>query len=157
MTTPNNCTTDPAALRLVITRVLNAPCHLVYQAWADPVQLAQWFSPQAAGCRSVSADLKVGGAFRIHMLCGKGESIAFGHYREIVPNQRLQFTWQWDHYAMPDSVVTVEFEDLGQTTRLTLTHEGLPDQKDVADHTRGWTSLADNFARFIEQPEIATA
>lgn len=151
MTTPNNPTPAQSDLRLVVTRVINAPCALVYQAWTDPVMMAHWFGPQNIACRHVAADLVIGGAFRIHMASEKGDHIAFGQYRQIVPNQRLQFTWQWEHYAMPLSVVTVEFADLGQTTRLTLTHENLPDAEDVAEHTHGWTSLLEKFAGWMEQ------
>jgi uncharacterized protein YndB with AHSA1/START domain len=150
MTTRHNPTLPQSDLRLVVTRIVNAPCTLVYQAWTDPGMMAQWFGPQNIACRSVTADLTVGGAFRIHMASEKGDHIAIGHYRQVVPNRRLQFTWQWEKYAMPDSVVTVEFEDLGKTTRLTLTHENLPDAEDVAEHTHGWTSLLEKFAGWME-------
>ncbi len=138
-------------LKLVVTRVINAPCHLVYRAWTDPQQMAQWFCPAEIECRSVAADLKIGGAFRIHMVSKKGDHIGLGNYLEIIPNARLKMTWQWEAYAMPDSVLTVEFEDLGKTTRLTLTHAGLPDEEDVTEHTHGWTSLVEKFVRLMEQ------
>jgi len=149
MTTPNNSTLSQSDLQLVVTRIISAPAALVYQAWTDPVHLSQWFSPQTVECRDVSADFTVGGAFRIHMASEKGDHIAIGTYLQIIPRQLLQFTWQWENYAMPDSVVTVAFEDLGQTTRLTLTHEGLPDAEDVADHNRGWTSMLEKFAGWL--------
>jgi uncharacterized protein YndB with AHSA1/START domain len=55
---------------------------------------------------------------------------------------------------MPDSVVTVDFEDLGKTTRLTLRHEGLPDQEDADQHAHGWTSMVEKIAQLIEQNNI---
>jgi uncharacterized protein YndB with AHSA1/START domain len=151
---PKNNSADASELRVVITRVLKAPCALVFKAWTDPQQMVQWWSPADIECRSVTADLKVGGAYRIHMVSEKGDHIAIGTYKKIVPNKFLQFTWQWEHYAMPDSVVTVEFEDLGTTTRLTLTHAGVPDHEDAADHQRGWTSAIEKFAGLIEQNKI---
>jgi len=57
-------------------------------------------------------------------------------------------------WSLPDSVVTIELEDLGKTTHLTLTHEGLPDEEDVADHKRGWTSLVEKFARLMAENKI---
>ena len=54
---------------------------------------------------------------------------------------------------MPQSVVTLDFEDLGTTTRLTLTHAGLPDKEDAADHSRGWTSAVEKFGQWIEMRE----
>lgn len=153
MNTTETCP-NPADLRLVVTRELKAPCALVYRAWTDPKQLAQWMNCGEGECRGVTADVRPGGAYRIHMVSNKGDHIALGKYLEVVPNERLKLTWQWEHYPMPDSVMTVEFEDLGQATRLTLTHEGLPDQEDVADHTRGWTRILDGFVQAMEQGKI---
>ena len=141
-------------LKLTVTRVVKAPCAMVWRAWTDPKQLTQWFSPSEVKCAGMTADVKVGGAFRVHMVSEKGDHFAFGKYTEIVPNKRLQFTWEWEKYAMPDSVITVDFEDLGATTRLTLVHEGLPDEEDVREHTHGWNSLVNKFAELIEGNKI---
>jgi uncharacterized protein YndB with AHSA1/START domain len=151
----NNLTTKAPGLKLVITRVINAPCAMVFRAWTEPKQMVQWWSPKEIECRSVDADLKIGGAYRIHMVTDQGEHhIAIGQYRQIIPNRLIEFTWQWEHYAMPESAVTVEFEDLGKTTRLTLTHAGLPDREDVPDHKSGWTSAIEKFAELMEQNKI---
>jgi uncharacterized protein YndB with AHSA1/START domain len=150
----NDSTVSPPGLRVVVTRELKAPCAMVFRAWTEPKQMVQWWSPENAECRDVKADVKTGGTYRIHMFSEKGDHIAYGKYLEIVPNKRLQFTWQWETYAMPESRVTVEFEDLGKTTRLTLIHEGLPDQEDADDHQRGWISALAKFAGMIEQHKI---
>ncbi len=150
----NNPAMESKAFKLTITRVLNAPCEKVFRAWTEPGQLAQWFSPQEVQLHDFKADVKIGGAFRIHYTGTRGEFIASGLYQEIVLNRRLKFSWTWAHYAMPDSVVTVDFEDLGQTTRLTLLHEGLPDQEDADQHSHGWTSMVEKFAPLIEQHQI---
>jgi uncharacterized protein YndB with AHSA1/START domain len=140
--------------KVVISRVIKAPCPLVFKAWTDADQIVQWFSPEDTKCKSVVADVKAGGAFRIHMVSKKGDHIAVGKYKKVVSDKRLQFTWQWEAYAMPDSVVTVDFEDLGKTTRLTFTHEGFPDKEDASDHNKGWTSALKKFARLMEHGKI---
>jgi uncharacterized protein YndB with AHSA1/START domain len=150
----NNQTKPTSGLKLVIERVINAPCTMVFKAWTDPKQMVQWWSPVDIECRSVTADLKIGGSYRIHMVSKEGDHIAIGTYQEIVPNKRLRFTWQWEHYAMPDSVVTVEFEDLGKATHLTLTQVGLPDREDADSHHHGWTTAIEKFARMIELGQI---
>ena len=112
---------------------------------------------QPAGSRSccnLTTDVKVGGKFRIHMVSQRGDHFAVGTYKEIVRNKRVQFSWSWESYAMPDSVVTVNFEDLGKTTRLTLLHEGLPDQEDASEHNHGWNSMMEKFAGLIEGNKI---
>ena len=150
MTAPNKPQTGACVgPDLVITRIISAPCALVFQAWTDPRLMAQWWSPQGVECRSVTADVRVGGTYRIHMSSERGDHIAIGTYLQLVLNQRLQVTWQWEHYPMPDSIVTVDFEDLGKTTRLTLTHSGLPVADDVPDHQWGWTSALEKFAGWI--------
>ncbi len=143
-----------AHARLVIQRVFQAPCALVYRAWTDPKQMIQWWTCAESQCRSIEADLKIGGQYRIHMATPDGDHIAIGIYQEIVPNKRLRFSWEWEHYPMPHSTVTVEFEDLGTTTRLTLTHEGLPTRPETPDHEYGWNTALDRFGRMIANREF---
>jgi uncharacterized protein YndB with AHSA1/START domain len=154
MNTKNDPTTVAKGFKLTVARIINAPCTMVFRAWTEPEQLAQWFGPAEVELRDLKVEVKMGGAFRVHFISKTGDHIATGNYREIVPNQQLKFSWSWEHYAMPDSVVTVDFEDLGQTTRLTLVHEGLPDQEDADDHTKGWTSMIEKFTRLMEQGKI---
>jgi uncharacterized protein YndB with AHSA1/START domain len=154
MTTKNDSTAAAKGFKLTVSRIINAPCALVFRAWTEPEQLTQWFGPAEVELRNLKAEIKIGGAFRVHFVSEKGDHIATGSYREIVPNRRLKFSWTWEHYAMPNSVVTVDFEDLGKTTRLMLTHEGLPDQEDASDHNKGWTSMIGKFARLIDQNKI---
>ena len=140
--------------KLVISRVIQAPCALVFHAWTDPVHIANWFGPEWVECRSFDLDVRIGGAYRLHMVSKNGDHIAVGEYREIIPNQRLQFTWERAAEGLPLTLVTVDFEDLGKATRLTLTHEGFKDQADCDDHNEGWTSLFEKFGRLIEQGKI---
>ncbi len=137
--------------KVTLTRDINAPRELVFRAWTEPARLAQWFGPAEVEVRELKADVRVGGAFRCHMVSPKGDHVALGKYTEIIPNARVRFTWQWESYAMPDSVVTIDLEDLGRTTRLTLVHEGLPDQEDAEQHTHGWSSTLDKFARLMDE------
>ncbi len=88
------------------------------------------------------------------MVSKDGNHIAIGKYKEILLNQRLQFTWERMAEGVPLTLVTVDFEDLGKTTRLTLTHEGFPDQEDSDDHNEGWASLLEKFGRLMEQGKI---
>ena len=156
MKTLDNTAPGPKGFKLSVSRVIKAPVNLVFRAWTEPDQLRQWFSPSEEECRDLTADIKTGGAFRIHTACKTGDTIAIGKYLEVIPNKRLRFSWSWENYAMPDSVVTVDFEDLGTSTRLTLRHEGLPDQEDADQHTEGWTFLLEKCGQRMEQHLITT-
>ena len=154
MKSKNNTSAEMPSFKLVVNRVIQAPCALVFRAWTDPKHIANWFSPEWVECRSFDLDVRIGGAYRLHMVSSNGDHIAVGEYKEIIPNQRLQFTWERAAEGLPLTLVTVEFEDLGNTTRLTLTHEGFNNQADCDDHNEGWTSLFEKFGRMIEQNAI---
>ena len=58
---------------------------MVFRAWTDPKQMVQWWSPADIECRNVEADLKVGGAHRIHMVSEKGDHVAIGEIQADYP------------------------------------------------------------------------
>jgi uncharacterized protein YndB with AHSA1/START domain len=97
MKTSDKTPASPKGFKLIITRVIQAPVDMVFRAWTEPEQLRHWFSPAEVECRSLSADIKTGGSFRIHMVSKKGDHVATGEYLEIIPNQRLQFSWTWEN------------------------------------------------------------
>ena len=84
MSTKNNPTIETTGFKLAVTRVINAPCEKVFRAWTEPQQLAQWFSPAEVELRDFKADVKIGGAFRIHYTGKKGEFIASGRSFSIL-------------------------------------------------------------------------
>lgn len=79
--------------RIAITRVFNAPRALVWQAWADPKMLAQWFGPRGFTSSVPQWDLRVGGALRIVMHGPDGHAYPMkGVFREVTPPERLVFS-----------------------------------------------------------------
>jgi uncharacterized protein YndB with AHSA1/START domain len=89
-------------------------------------------------------DVRIGGRFRVIMEDDKGElHNVSGVYQEVVPNERLRFTWSWITTPERESIVTVTFAPAAGGTLLTLLHEQLFDEAARAGHTHGWTgSLA---------------
>lgn len=60
------------------------------------------------------------------------------------------FTWRWDGDASAEhSVVTIEFQDLGKSTEVTLTHEQLPNPEERDKHAHGWNGCMDQLARLL--------
>src|ERR1700678_622474 len=102
MSTPNNGAGQCSGLKLTLSRIINAPCEMVFRAWTEPEQMLQWFGPEDTECKGVNADVRAGGAFRIQLISPRGDHVAIGKYKEIIRNKRLQFTWSWENYAMPD-------------------------------------------------------
>jgi uncharacterized protein YndB with AHSA1/START domain len=151
MSAPNNRSAVASSDReLVITRVLAAPPALVFQAWTDPARMMQWYAPEGLQTPYAESDLRVGGRFRVLMREPDGtEHDVSGEYREIVPDRKLVFTWAWLRSPDDISVVTVELQPEGDGTRLTLTHEQLPDAAERDSHQSGWSSALDKLGKLV--------
>jgi uncharacterized protein YndB with AHSA1/START domain len=78
------------------------------------------------------------------MLSPKGNTYtAYGKYREIAPFERLVYTWSWKeepHNDIGETVITVTLADAGDSTEVTMHHEGLPTEERRKGHEEGWTS-----------------
>jgi uncharacterized protein YndB with AHSA1/START domain len=141
-----------ANITLHMKRTFRAPRDKVFRAWTDRVELAQWFAPSAEYSTVVpELELRVGGRYRVemHHKDGNVHSVS-GTYREIKPPEKVVFTWRWDRDASPEhSVVTIEFQDLGNSTEVTLIHERLPNAEEREKHAHGWNGCMDQLAKFL--------
>ena len=128
----------------------------VYAAWTDPekiialVRARASSRPARCGPRSMS---RVGGRYRISFEASDGEYFEVGGvYREVVPNERLVFSWAWHSTPERESQVTVSLKPDGGGTLLTLHHEQFFDEAARDGHERGWNDTARQ-ARSICSPE----
>ena len=116
-----------------LTRMLDAPPEVVWQAWTEPEHLDWFFNPGTTPSKPTSVDLRVGGAWRQHMVENAERAyMTGGIYREIVPQRRLVFYWGasggWPDTDQPDGPeVTVELTPDGARTRMVVSLR-LPDQ-----------------------------
>jgi uncharacterized protein YndB with AHSA1/START domain len=137
---------------LTLKRRLNAPPAKVYAAWTDPEKIARWFGPSQVVAGSVRADIdaRIGGRYRISFKMQDGEhhEVA-GVYREMVPNQRLTFSWAWHSTPERESQMTVLLKPDGDGTLLTLHHEQLFDEAARDGHESGWTGTLDKLERYL--------
>jgi uncharacterized protein YndB with AHSA1/START domain len=77
---------------LVMTREFNAPGELVFKAWTDARQVAQWWGPKGFTNPVCELDVRVGGAIRIHMRAPDGVVYPMtGVFEEIDAPKRLVF------------------------------------------------------------------
>jgi uncharacterized protein YndB with AHSA1/START domain len=127
--------------------VVTAGVARVFQAWTEPDHMRQWSAPEGATVEAAEVDLKVGGQYHIRMKTDDGEYNAVGIYREIEPPRRLVYTWNWEEeeHDVGETLVTVEFNDLGGSTEIILTHERFPNLEAKSSHEEGWTSCLKRF------------
>jgi uncharacterized protein YndB with AHSA1/START domain len=113
-----------AVREVVITRIVDAPRALVFQAWTDPAHMAQWWGPRGFTNPVCELDARVGGTWHIVMRSPDGtEYPCGGVYLDVVAPERLVFTnIATDHAgkAILDGHTTVTFTEQGGKTKLEL-------------------------------------
>jgi uncharacterized protein YndB with AHSA1/START domain len=141
--------------KLVIKRVLDAPRSLVFAAWIDEKQAAQWWGPKGFTTITTEMDVRVGGKWRRRMRSPEGtEHHSRGFYREIVEPERLVFTFSWEQGGVlghgPETLVTLTFADLGgDRTELTLKQEAFETTLARDAHYHGWSGCLDRFVEYL--------
>jgi uncharacterized protein YndB with AHSA1/START domain len=120
----------PGDREIASERVFDAPRDLVYRAYTDPELVTQWWGLRNQEMVVDKMELEAGGAWRFVSTNPDGSEDAFrGTYREISEPERLVYTFEYE--GMPGHVLveTVEFEDLGERTRVKV-HSLFDSQED---------------------------
>jgi uncharacterized protein YndB with AHSA1/START domain len=102
---------------LVVTRTLNGPARLVFEAWSKPELFKQWWVPRSANMSLLSCELDVrtGGTYRLVFKVGPSKTMEFfGRYVEVIPGARI--VWTNDEGGHGGPVSTVTFEEKGGQT-----------------------------------------
>jgi uncharacterized protein YndB with AHSA1/START domain len=141
-------TTLVAEQTLNLTRRFKAPRERVFAAFSSAEAIQQWFGCGPPHIIECSADFRVGGSYRTRSYnpeTSKAVS-AVGVYREITPPSKIVYTWKWENdedWADCESLVTFEFNAVGDETELHLTQTGFPSDDSCQKHTYGWTGCLD--------------
>jgi uncharacterized protein YndB with AHSA1/START domain len=143
--------TEQTSVTLEIRRTFAAPRERIFNAWTRSEELRKWFAPGPLTTAVADSDLRVGGRYRITMRGPDGkEHTVTGVYQVIEPPKRLVYTWRWeDKPSAGESTVTVEFNDRGESTEVVLRHEGLPNEKERADHEQGWNGCLEKLEKVV--------
>ncbi len=136
-------TTSVKKEQLVVTRIIDAPVDVVWDAWTQPDHVKHWWGPKDFSSPSCTIDLRVGGRYVFAMQAPKqqGGQVSYiaGVYQRIIPVKLLEFTQALsdaggnpidpaqigvprDFPAELHTVVT--FRPRGDMTELTITQDG---------------------------------
>ena len=123
--------TTPTDREIVMTRVFDAPRHLVFDAFTKPELLKRWFGPHGWSLVVCEVDLRVGGTFRFVLRGPDGAEMGMsGVYREILPPERSVHMESFDDYPGESQVTTIFTEQGGKTT---LTATVLYESQEIRD------------------------
>jgi uncharacterized protein YndB with AHSA1/START domain len=150
---------EPADRVLLIERVFDAPRPLVFAAWTEREHLVRWGAPHGFTVIHCEAELRPGGAWRAGMRSPEGrEHWNGGVYREIVPPERLVYTFAWeDETGKPghETLVTITFAEEGEKTRMTFRQAVFQTVEDRDGHQGGWSEAFEKLAELLAQERVA--
>ena len=145
---------------IVISRILDAPRELVFQAFTEPEHLMQFWGPRFTTAPVCEVALRVGGKFNVEMRGPDGAVYpCTGVYREIAPPERLVFasTTADDNPCggglPPRALVTISFAARGDKTEITI-HAQLQSRADrdaaiAGGFNAGWNDSLDRLAELL--------
>jgi len=115
---------------LVVTRTINSPARIVFDAWTKAELFKQWWIPKSHGLSLLSCemDVRVGGGYRLvisHPAAPKPMEF-FGRYLEVTPHSRL--VWTNEEAGDSGQVTTVTFEERSGKTLLVM-HDLYPSKE----------------------------
>jgi uncharacterized protein YndB with AHSA1/START domain len=134
-------------------RVLRAKPERVYRAFLDPDAMVKWLPPNGFTGKMHHADVKVGGTYKMSFKNFTTEkSMAFGgKYLELVPNERIRYTDQFDDPNLPGEIVTtVSLKPVSVGTELNVVQEGVPGIIPSEACYLGWQESLILLAKLVE-------
>lgn len=110
--------TTPSEREIAMTREFDAPQDLVFEAHTSCEHMSRWWRPRKYEVVSCEIDFRVGGKWRIVHRGPDGKDYGFhGEYREIVPPERIVWTFEFEGYPGAVSVETLTLVEAdGRTT-----------------------------------------
>src|SRR5438876_3388060 len=110
----------PGDREILSTRIFDAPRELVFKAYTDPRLIERWWGPRRYTTRVEKLELKPGGAWRFLNIDADGTEYAFrGEFREVVPPERIVWTFEFEGAPGQMSIDTVTFEEQDGRTKMT--------------------------------------
>lgn len=141
---------------LVVTRTVDAPPRIVFEAWTLAELFRRWWVPKSVGLTLLACDMdvRVGGTYRL-VFQAEPEPIAFhGTYLEVTPPSRL--AWTNEEAFGSGQVTTVTFEEMAGKTRVVV-HELYPSKAVLDDAIASGSTSGDMNETFDQLDELLAA
>ena len=137
---------------LVVTRTVNGPARIVFEAFTKAELFQQWWVPKSFGLNLLSCemDVRTGGTYRLVFSHNGSEMPFFGRYIEVIPHSRL--VWTNDEGGEEGPVTTATFEERAGKTLVVL-HDLYP-SKEALDDAIASGSTSGNSETFDQLDEL---
>lgn len=139
---------------MVLTRVFDAPRHLVFEACTKKEHIDQWMAPHGFTMRTSGGDFREGGKWHFMMTSPTEEPFPVGGiYQKIVPDELVVFSHAWvgdDGKPEHETTVTMRFEDAGAgKTKLTLEQSIFKSMESRDNHVGGWSQCLEKLGALL--------
>ena len=129
---------------LVVQREMHiaAPRATVFAFLTDPEKIVSWIGAEA------TTEAHPGGLYLVKGV-REASNVARGTFREVVPVHRLAYSFGWEgRQEVPpgSSLIEIDLFEQDGGTLLRMTHSGLPNAAQCANHNRGWAHYLDRLA-----------
>jgi uncharacterized protein YndB with AHSA1/START domain len=126
----NETMSEKTDREIIITRVIDAPRELVFEAWSDPKHLDKWWGPNGFTTTTHAFEFKVGGAWQFTMSGPYGDFPNTIVYDEIVAPERIAYT----NVGAFTSVATFVEQDGKTTVKMHATFYSPEGLKEAVEH-----------------------
>ena len=134
-------------------RVLHASPERIYRAFLDADAMAKWLPPYGFTCKVHHMDARLGGTFQMsfkNFSTGNGHSFG-GEYRELVPNERIRYSDNFDDPNMKGEMETaVVLRAVSCGTDVSITQSGIPEMIPLEMCYLGWQESLAQLATLVE-------
>ena len=147
-------------LDLTISRVIGAPRSVVWSAWTDPANFAQWI-PAPAKCRVVEMGLHPGGSLVTQISENGGDFmphmsacfLAIENHERIVFTNALIGGWRPAEKPFMTAIITLQDHPLGTDYVAHVMHKNNADRNmhEEMGFFDGWGTVTEQLAKLVEQ------
>ena len=120
------------------------PVEVVYATWIS----GKTVIPPTA---KLVIESRPGGACRLIM---SNDAVMNGMFSEVLPNRRLNYSWQWEG---SDEITAVEvvFESRPAGSAVQITHSGFLSSTYLENHSTGWDGYIDGFSGYLRESQLS--
>lgn len=136
-----------------IDRTFNVDVGTLFKVWTGFEHLSQWWHPMGETLNDVKAELQDGGVVTYYI--GQAGLEVTGLYKEVIPNQKLVYTWIWnmnDEGSADGYTLHVKFTAIDKNkSRLQVLQEGFSSADFLTPHQQEWDKALIGLEQYLVQ------
>ncbi len=121
------------------------PVEKVFNAFTTPEQMLRWWHVNNFKNTLLEVDFNVGGNYKIEMELPNGNRFSIeGVYKTIVPNKKLEFTFNYVNFPKKnpgESLVSIDFVNINDTTEINFQQRFITRPEDIEGRTAVWEKM----------------